>query len=241
MTPTACPSCGSGMERRAYARKPSGELDLDICFACHAIWFDRFESVALAAASVMKLFGDIHEHRDQPPRPLAATCRCPRCRKPLAHTHDMQRAVRITYYRCADGHGRLSTFFQFLQEKAFVRTLKPWEVEKLRAEVKQVRCSSCGGPVSLAADAACPYCRAPISILDADAVRKTLAELEAGRAHEARAPDPGAAIDAMIARQRFERRMAAIEGRASAGSDGHVDLVVAALGSIMSLIQGEIS
>ena len=52
---TACPSCSVPMLRRAFERKPFGALDLDLCFACHAIWFDRYESAQLTPGAVIEL------------------------------------------------------------------------------------------------------------------------------------------------------------------------------------------
>ena len=49
-------------------RTTTGELILDICWDCHAIWFDQFESTSLAPKSVIELFRLIHEHRDKPAR-----------------------------------------------------------------------------------------------------------------------------------------------------------------------------
>ena len=167
------------MEARFFDRKPGGKVELDICFPCHAIWFDQYESVALTPGAVLELFRLIHERQEEPLRPLGDALACPSCKGALALTHDMQRSTRISYYRCPVAHGRLTTFFQFLREKQFVRELTVAEIGRLRATVKQVRCSSCGAPVDLARNAACGYCRAPISILDADSVRKTLAELDA--------------------------------------------------------------
>ena len=201
------------MQRRTLARRTAGSVDLDLCFPCHAIWFDTYESTALTPGSVMALFREIHAHQE-PPRPLAAQCRCPRCHRGLALTHDMQRAARITYYRCPNGHGRLSTFMQFLREKEFVRALTAAEIDTLRVNVAQVRCSSCGGPVSVERDAHCPYCRSPIAILDADAVKRTLAELDAAERSRTRV-DPQAAIDGLLAGKRMERRLDAIESRSS--------------------------
>lgn len=195
------------MEQRFFDRKPSGKVELDLCFACHSIWFDQYESVALTPGAVLELFRLIHEHHDQPPRPLGDVLRCPACRAGLALTHDLQRATRISYYRCPKVHGRLTTFFQFLREKQFVRELTGGEIERLRATVKQVRCSSCGAPVDLARNAACAYCRAPVSILDAEAVRKTLDELDA-QERGRRLGDPQEVVNALL-----EGRRANIGGR----------------------------
>jgi hypothetical protein len=218
------------MERRMFARKPHGEVELDLCFSCHAIWFDQYESAQLTPGAVVELFGQIHAHHDQPPRPLGDVARCPACRGRLALTQDIQRTNRISYYRCTSGHGRLTTFFQFLREKNFVRSLTAPEIRQLRTHVAQVRCSSCGAPVDLGRDPQCGYCRAPISILDADAVRRTLSEL--GEAERRRGQvDPGAIVDGLLAGKRFERKLARIEGRAAPDA---VDLVGEALDLLMS-------
>jgi hypothetical protein len=241
MMTAGCPSCAAPMERRAFVRKPNGEVDLDLCFTCHAIWFDPFESTQLAPGSVIDLFKLIHENNDQHTRPLADSTRCPRCRERLLLTHDIQRTNKITYYRCPAGHGRLTTFFQFLREKNFVRSLTAPEVAQLKANVKQVRCSGCGAPVNLETESACAYCRAPISILDADAVKRTLDELSAAQ-QRARRPDPVAIVDGLLEGKRFENRMARIERGAPTplpiawtfDTSDAVDLVTEALDFLMS-------
>jgi hypothetical protein len=230
------------MERRSFARKAMGSVDLDLCFACHAIWFDQYESAQLTPGAVIDLFREIHEHNAERARPLADSTRCPKCRDRLALTHDIQRTNRISYYRCPKGDGRLTTFFQFLREKNFVRSLTAPEVAQLKASVKQVRCSGCGAPVSLESDSACPYCRAAISILDADAVKRTLAELSAAEQQRIRRPDPVAVVDGLLEGKRFEQRMARVERQAatptpggwSFDTSGAVDLVAEALDFLMS-------
>ncbi len=48
-------------------------LMLDLCFACHGIWFDRRENLLLSPDGVLTLFRTLHAHRDDPQRPLRAT------------------------------------------------------------------------------------------------------------------------------------------------------------------------
>jgi hypothetical protein len=230
----ACPSCSSPMQRQSFARKPMGSVDLDLCFGCQAIWFDQHESAQLTPGAVLDLFRTIHEHSGAPARPLADRMRCLVCNGALKLTHDIQRTNRISYYRCAESHGRFTTFFQFLREKNFVRSLTIGEIEQLKVHVSQVRCSNCGGPVNVERDAACSYCRSPISILDADAVSRTLAELseqEQRRKHV----DPHAAVDALLAGQRVRRNVSQAEMPAYAVSMPlGVDLVFAAIDFLMS-------
>ena len=57
------------MRREAFARKPVGTLDLDLCFGCRAIWFDAHESTQLTPGAVIALFRMIHEQGAPAARP----------------------------------------------------------------------------------------------------------------------------------------------------------------------------
>lgn len=228
-----CPGCGSPMERRAYARRPQGQVELDLCFDCQAIWFDAFESPQLAPGGVIELFRTIESQAQRDARPIGAVLRCVTCRTPLNLTHDVERGNRFVYYRCGQGHGRFTAFLQFLREKEFVRSLTPTEFERLRATVTQVRCSSCGGPVDITRDAQCPYCRAPIAILDAGAVQRTLAQLDS--AEQARNKvNPVAVMDALLEGQRASTRIDQADARARGRTlSAPVDLVHEALSMLL--------
>ncbi len=173
---TACPGCGAAMQPEFFERVTAGELQIDICYPCCAIWFDHMESAQLAPGGVIALFRKIHEHRADPRHALPARLPCPRCRQPLRLTNDIVKSGRVSYYRCGEDHGRLTTFLHFLREKKFVRNLNAKELASIKAQVAEVRCSGCGGPVNIQSDTACGYCRAPLSVLDADAVEKALKE-----------------------------------------------------------------
>jgi hypothetical protein len=159
--------------------------------------------------------------------------RCPVCKLTLALTHDIERTNHITYYRCPAGHGRLTTFFTFLREKNFVRSLSLAEIERLRQTVKQVRCSSCGAPVDVEHDGECSFCHAPIAILDPEAVAKALASLSDDERKRTQV-SPTARIDAMLATQRFENQIAHLEQYPHGRADSFlVDLVDTALGAFL--------
>ena len=228
------------MQRRTFDRRPEGRVVIDLCFGCRGIWFDPYESTQLAPGAVLELFGMIHEEAGDP-RPLGERLPCPRCERALALTHDMQRSTRITYYRCTSGDGRFTTFYQFLREKQFVREMTPAEVERLKAQVSQVRCSSCGAPIDLARDAQCRYCHMPLAILDADAVRKTLEDLSQAE-HARHVVDPMAPMQARLEGQRILRRLSQYEGRSAGGwwsadvggGSGLFDLVSGAIDFLMT-------
>lgn len=175
----ACPFCGQGMVRDRLPRKLGGELAIDLCFGCEGLWFDAYESVQLAPEAVVRLFRLIHAHRRPLRQPLAATGYCPRCREGLVPSFDRCRSGRFNYFRCIQDHGRFIAFAQFMIEKGFVRQLSGHEIGELSARIGTVRCTGCGAPVDIRRDTACPHCRAPIAILDADAVREALGGYEA--------------------------------------------------------------
>ena len=204
---TPCPSCGLAMATLRLERRPHGEASIDACAGCRGLWFDGFESVQLTPGATLALLKTIHESEREPVRALRETLACPRCSGRLAITRDLARTTRFTYYRCGRGHGRFTPFVQFLLEKSFVRPLPKLELERLRKAVGSVRCNGCGAAVDLAKDAACPYCRAPIAVLDPEALAQTVAALSAAETARHRI-DPAALADSLMEAERFNHSLA---------------------------------
>jgi hypothetical protein len=94
-----------------------------------------------------------------------------------------------------------------MRSRNFVRTLSPREIAELRAKVRQINCSNCGGPLNLEKDVACSYCRAPISWLDPGQVAAALAELEAADARRQKI-DPALPLALLAARVESARACA---------------------------------
>ena len=160
------------MQSEVFEQNYHGDVTVDLCFSCAGIWFDRSESTRLSADAVVKLFKQIYEHRTAPAQPVAKTLACPRCAIPLELGFDLCKSGRFSYFRCKRGDGRFTPFFQFLREKHFVRSLTAAEIQRVRAEVRQINCSGCGAPVDLEQSSQCKYCHAPVSFLDPEAVEK---------------------------------------------------------------------
>lgn len=175
----ACPSCRAPMQAHRFRRKLGGEVTLDICQRCQGIWFDDFESLQLTPEGVVELFHLIRQQPEGQRLPLAASLFCPRCDGRLIHSQDRVKSGRFNYLRCGE-HGRFISFGQFMIEKGFVRQVSPAEIKQLKLHVAILRCSSCGAPVDIRRETACSHCRAPIAVLDADAVEKALAGYLAG-------------------------------------------------------------
>jgi uncharacterized protein YbaR (Trm112 family) len=170
------------MSEQSFERNYGIPVTIDICHPCGAFWFDRWEDVSLAPGAVLQLFVVINDNQPAQRKPVGDNLFCPRCRARLALTHDMQRTTRFQYWRCPAEHGHFITFFEFLREKNFIRPLSPAEIDKLRQNVRSVTCSSCGAPVDLTVGSVCPYCRAPLSMLDAAQVNTTVQELRSDEA-----------------------------------------------------------
>ena len=174
---------------------------VDLCDPCQAIWFDPRESLQLTPAATMMLFRVIGEHVAKPRALESDTAKCPRCRARLRRTQDMQRSTRFEYFRCPHDHGRLTTFFDFLKEKDFIRPLSPLQIAELRKSLQVVNCSNCGGPIDLARRSDCGHCGSPLSMLDMQQAETLVARLrEADRADKP--VDP--ALPLALARARRE-------------------------------------
>lgn len=217
------------------ARKIGGELTVDLCADCQALWFDAFESVQLTPGATLELFGAIRRPGLSARRPLPARLLCPRCTLPLSLAHDLQHTTRFLYYRCASGHGRFTPFVQFLREKDFIRPLTPAERTRLLTMIRTVSCSSCGGPVDLENDSACPYCRAPISILDPDAIAATVRALESAERRRTTV-DVDALVDGMLDAHRRAAELDRAAARPAESGAAAIDLVALGLTALAALL-----
>lgn len=152
-------------------------VTIDLCGPCQAIWFDPRESLQLTPGATLMLFRIIGEHVAKPHALESETAKCPRCRARLRRTQDMQRSTRFEYYRCPHDHGRLTTFFDFLKEKDFIRPLTPAQIAELRKNIQIVNCSNCGAPIDLAGRTDCGHCGSPLSMLDVQQAETLVARL----------------------------------------------------------------
>lgn len=154
-------------------------LEVDVCSTCHAFWFDPFETLHLTPASTLQLFRLIAEaeHEGEAPA-LPAPLRCPKCRGQLKLAHDRQRNTPFQYWRCNEGHGRFTRFYDFLKEKQFIQPLTPQQIAELRRKVRTVNCSNCGAAVDLVKDSVCTYCRSPLTMLDLDRMAEVAREYQ---------------------------------------------------------------
>jgi hypothetical protein len=172
-----CTNCSSIMSLYRLPGHYGQTIDIDACLDCNAIWFDQWESSQLSPDGVVSLFQLIHERggtASSASAKLNEGLRCLSCGDGMKLVNDRVKNTRFVYQSCRHGHGRFTTFYNFLSEKQFVRELTKAERAKLCATVRQVKCSGCGAPVDLAKSDACEYCRAPVSVFDRDAAKKAI-------------------------------------------------------------------
>ncbi len=225
------------MVAKKFERQLHGEVELDLCFTCQAIWFDNFESVQLTPGSIIELFRLIHAHRDEPRQPLREPLNCPRCNEKLLHGLDVAKGGRFNYHRCLQQHGRFTAFSQFMIEKGFVRQLNDAEINTLKAQVGTIRCNGCGAPVDIRQDHACPHCKAPITILDPGAVEQALVTYQHAEVRRT-TRDVELLGDAIVMRERERSRQLRENKQSSFASDGADigDLFVDGLDLVVSLL-----
>jgi hypothetical protein len=172
-------------------------IDIDVCHDCNAVWFDQWESSQLSPDGTVALFQLINERggaSSTASSKFGEGLRCVTCGTGMRLTNDRVKNTRFVYQACPKGHGRLTTFYNFLAEKQFVRELTQQERAKLATSVQQIKCSSCAAPVNIGKTDACEYCRAPVSVFDREAAKKAIDHyLQERKRHVAVPPTSGSA------------------------------------------------
>jgi Zn-finger nucleic acid-binding protein len=196
------------MEEATFDAHLGRRVVIDICHACQSFWFDSHESATLTPGSTLRLFRIIGEKISRPQRSNADLSKCPRCRSRLRRTHDIQRTTKFEYHSCPHGHGRLTTFFDFLREKDFIRPLTPQQIAELRRNVGSVNCANCGAPVDLTSAATCAHCGTPLSMLDLKQAETLVAQLQKAEDRAHQPVDPALPLELARVRRQTERNFA---------------------------------
>ena len=194
-------------------------VTIDVCLPCQSFWFDAHESMQLSPGGTLALFRLIGDHSGRRTFSNADLAKCPRCRARLRLTHDMQRMTRFAYLRCPNDHGRLTTFFDFLREKDFIRPLTAEQLRELRQNVQTVNCSNCGAPVDITHASACKHCGSPLSMLDMHQAEALVAQLQKAEAREHQPIDPALPFELLRARRQVEASFPQDRGADWPGTD----------------------
>ena len=185
-----CPNCDKAMLSLSLSATTGMQVEAGECADCTLLWFDAGTDSRLAPSSVLQVFQAIATSTGASGIPVRAELTCPRCRSSLTFVHDLQRTTRFTHWRCPSDHGELVAFTQFLREKNFIRAPSADELARLRADVREITCSQCGAPIDLQRDSACPFCHAPVALVDSEGIAAAVRDLRANRAAVGRTSRP---------------------------------------------------
>ena len=172
-----CTNCSTLMSIYSLPGHYNQTVEIEVCHDCNAIWFDQWESSQLSPDGTVALFRLINERggtSSTAASKFGEGLRCVTCGTGMKLVNDRVKNTRFAYQSCPKGHGRLTTFYNFLAEKQFVRELTQLERSKLAATVQQIKCSGCGASVNIGKTDACEYCRAPVSVFDRDAAKTAI-------------------------------------------------------------------
>ena len=232
------------MEEATFEAHLGRRTSIDICHVCQSFWFDTHESATLTPGSTLKLFRIIGEKITRPERSNTDLAKCPRCKSRLRRTHDIQRTTKFQYLSCPHSHGRLTTFFDFLREKDFIRPLTPNQIVELRRNVQSVNCANCGGPVDLTAGSACGHCGTPLSMLDMKQAERLVAQLQKAEDRAHQPVDPALPLELLRVRRQTEAKFRGFRDDdlwsqvATAAAGG--DLVVSGLSLVADWLKGDL-
>ncbi len=232
-----CPGCETEMASMTLDGHMGAQVIIDVCVTCQAFWFDRFESLQLSPGSTLKLMKCIGEHSSPGKPKLPAVLQCPRCATALRLAHNMQRNMPFTYWRCPNDEGHFISFFEFLKEKNFIHPLSPEQIKELRQNVQSVNRSNCGASINLQSNAVCPYCHAPISMLDMKQPQRMLEQLK--HAAEPRPMEPALPLKLASIKSQLETSLADHERSAEWWSDASSSVLVGAGLKVVSRWLGE--
>ena len=161
-----CGNCRATMQRVTLPSHYGMPVELDLCAACHLVWFDSTEGARLGGQSLLTLIGQMAQAQSHPHEVLRAEVRCPRCSRSVTTVHNQTRWGQSLQLAClANRHGAYQSFAEFLQENGLLRPMSLPDRNKLLARTGRIHCVNCGAAVGLH-DELCPYCRSVPSLLD---------------------------------------------------------------------------
>lgn len=169
----ACGNCGRPMRRLQWPGHYGGSVEIDLCPACHLVWFDLTETAHLNGPALLALIGEMAAAQSLPHEVLSPTAACARCRGPLKTVHNQSRWGRSLQLACVARHGAWQTFAQFLAEKGLLRPMSSADRARLQQRDGRLDCVNCGAAIG-PADEHCPFCASVPSVLDVARLARAL-------------------------------------------------------------------
>lgn len=162
--PAACPGCSLPLYHVVLEGHYAKAVQVDLCVACHLVWFDAFESVRLSGLGWVQLLRAMLQPASQAvlPRIMA----CVRCHAPLSAVHNQTRFGHTAAMECRQGHGQLQTFTLLLAERGLLRAVLPADRSSLAREGRTLQCLQCGAGDHAVDAKLCAYCESPLLMVD---------------------------------------------------------------------------
>lgn len=160
-------------------------VEIDLCPACHLVWFDSIEPARLAGAGLLALVGEMAAAQQLPHHALAGQPPCPRCRGPVRAAHNLTRWGRSLHLECQQRHGAWQSFREFLAEKGLLRAQTSADRQRALQRDGALRCVNCGGDFG-PADTLCPWCTSTPALVDVARLARALDPEDAAAGHAVR-------------------------------------------------------
>ncbi len=168
-----CGNCGLSLQVLRLAGHYGQAVEVDLCPACHLVWFDAVESARLPGPALLALIGQMAAAQALAHQPLRHDLACPRCRGPVRTVHNQTRWGRSLQMECAQRHGAWQTFGQFLNEKGLLRPMSSADRARALQRAGALHCVNCGGALGQA-DTQCPFCATVPAVVDVARLARAL-------------------------------------------------------------------
>ena len=168
-----CGNCRQPMQPLALPGHYGRSVELDLCRACHLVWFDQTETARLNGPALLDLIGQMAAAQTLPHELLRVDAGCARCGGGLKTVHNQSRWGRSLQLECTKGHGAYQTFAQFLQEKGLLRPMSRIDRAKLVDARGHIDCVNCGAALGRD-DEQCSHCLSVPSLLDVARLARAL-------------------------------------------------------------------
>lgn len=164
-TPAPCPACQQPLRHVVLEGHYAKKVQVDLCSACHLVWFDAFESVRLSGLGWVQLL------RAMVLQPVARAVlpgrmACLRCSAPLSAVRNQTRFGHTAAMECQQGHGQVQTFTLLLAERGLLRQVLPMDRSSLVEEGRALQCLQCGAGEHTPQATQCAYCESPLLMVD---------------------------------------------------------------------------
>lgn len=168
-----CGNCGAAFQALRLSGHYGQAVELDLCPACHLVWFDSIESARLGGPALLELIGAMAAAQSLAHEPLKPALACARCRGPVHEVHNRTRFGQSRQLECRARHGAYQSFAQFLAERGLTRPMTATDRQRAHQRTGGLGCLNCGGTIA-PTDTACTWCGSVPALVDVARLARAL-------------------------------------------------------------------